>query len=66
MDALLRVAAGIVVDDCWLTTNNNLQITTKVLTPNKSQLRMDFMAENELQTYQTLENMWKYSLLMLK
>ena len=29
------------VDDCWLTTNNNLQITTKVLIPNKSQLRMD-------------------------
>ena len=35
IDALLGVAAGIVVDDCWLTTNNNLQITTKVLIPNK-------------------------------
>ena len=24
------------------------------------------MAENELQTYQTFENMWKYSLLKVK
>ena len=39
IDALLGVAVGIVVDDCWLTTNNNLQITTKVLIPNKSHLR---------------------------
>ena len=30
IDALVGAAAGIVVDDCWLTTNNNLQITTKV------------------------------------
>ena len=28
IDALLGVAARIDVDDCWLTTNNNLQITT--------------------------------------
>ena len=41
MDALLGVAAGIAVDDSWLTTNNNLQITTKVLIANKSHLRMD-------------------------
>ena len=41
IDALLGVAVGIVVDDCWLTTNNNLQITTKVLIPNKSHLRMN-------------------------
>ena len=41
MDALLGVAAGIVVDDCWLTTINNLQITTKVLIPDKLHLRMD-------------------------
>ena len=41
MDALLGVAAGIVVGDCWLTTNNNLQSTTKVLIPNKSHLMMD-------------------------
>ena len=27
IDALLGVAARIDVDDCWLTTNNNLQIT---------------------------------------
>ena len=41
IDALLGVAAGTVVDDCWPTTNNNLQITTKVLIPNKSHLRMN-------------------------
>ena len=38
IDALLGVAAGIVVDDCWLTTINNLHITT---IPNKSHLRMN-------------------------
>ena len=37
IDALLCI----VVDDCWLTTNNNLQITTKVLIPNKPHLRMN-------------------------
>ena len=41
IDALLGVAARIVVDDCWLTTNNNLQITKKVLIPNKLHLRMN-------------------------
>ena len=40
-DALFGVAAGIVVNDCWLTTNNSLQITTKVLIPDKSHLRMN-------------------------
>ena len=41
IDALLSVAAGIVVDNCWLTTNNNLQIMTKVLITNKLYLRMN-------------------------
>ena len=41
VDALLDIAAGTVVDDCWPTTNNNLHITTKVLIPNKSHLRMN-------------------------
>ena len=66
MDALLGVVAGIVVDDCWLKTNKNVQITTKVLLPNKSHLRMDLWPKNELQTYQTFEHMCKYSLLKLK
>ena len=35
-DALVGVAAGVV--DCCLTTNNNLQITTKVLIPDKYHL----------------------------
>ena len=39
MDALLGVAAGIVVNDCWLTTNNNVTFED------------GFRAENELQTY---------------
>ena len=41
VEALLGVAARIVVDDYWLTTKNNLLITKKVLIPNKSHLRMN-------------------------
>ena len=41
IDALL--AARTVVDDCWFTTNNNLQITTKVLIPNKWQTYQTFV-----------------------
>ena len=41
IDALLGVAARIVVDYNWLTTNNNLQITKNVLIPKKSRLRMN-------------------------
>ena len=34
--------SGIFADDCWLTTNNQQQITTKlVLIQNKSDLRMN-------------------------
>ena len=35
------VISGIFVDDCWLTTNNNLQVTKNVLIANKSHLRMN-------------------------
>ena len=44
MDALLRVAAGIVVDDCWLTTNNN-EKTCEVLL---QLMRMLFLTKQPL------------------
>ena len=56
INGLLCVAAGIVVDDCPLTTNmNNLQIA----------FEDHFMAKNIIQIYQTFENMYQYNLLKL-
>ena len=58
MNALLGAAAGIVVDDCWLTTNNNLQITAKVWIPNKSHLRTDLWPKISLSDIRKYVEIW--------
>ena len=52
IDALLGVAARIVVDDCWLTTNNIPADHDESFNTKQVAFEEEFLAENKLQAYQ--------------